>query len=194
MGIPVKTVGNNLVELPIELDAAGTGATATVAPDEQVGVMHKTVITLTNLVVPCVSVTTGAGIGGALIYTFPTGRMLHMGTFATLSISVASAQQADFTDGTPEGDIGIGTVIMADADSFGTDAADDDYCTGTAVVMAAFAQTGLQVKSDATPALLLNEDVNVNVLIDAADIDDDATSSVLVSGTVTIYYIKVGDV
>ena len=60
---------------------------------------------------------------------------------ADLSLAVASAKQADFTDATPEGDAGIGSVAPENADALGTDATDDDFATATAFTMSAFAAT-----------------------------------------------------
>lgn len=167
-----------------------------VSSDENRTSSHKTVLTLTNVAVPIVSVTTGNGVGGVKIYEFPAGFVKHYGTIANLDISVALAEQGNFTDATPEGDVGIGTAVPANADALGTDATDDNLATATGFTMAAYAATGVQVPTENTANFDGSSspvEVYLNVLIDAADIDDDATTEVLVSGTVTINWAFLGN-
>lgn len=158
--------------------------------------IHKTKLRLSSVPVSVVSVTTGAGVGGTKIYNFPEGRILVLGTMADLSIEIATATQADFTDATPEGDIGVGTVAPANADALGTDATDDDFATTTPLVITAYTYTSVQCPSEAS--LQFNgvanpTDMYVNVLIDAADIDNDVTTEVLVSGLIAFQWINLGD-
>lgn len=187
-GVPQSAVGAGAV--------AGSGVVAQELGD---GIHHKTVLTLTNVPVPIVSVTTGNGVGGVKVYDFPEGFIKVDGCVASLSVAVDVAEQDNFTDGTPEGDIGIGTVIPANADAFGTDATDDDLGAAEEILMAAFAQAGLKCPTDAVSLAAPHDgtatakDVNVNALIDAADIDDDASTEILVSGTITIHWKNLGD-
>lgn len=158
--------------------------------------MYKTVITLTNTPVSVVSVTTGNGVGGTKIYDFPAGYIRNHGCVANLAISIATANQADFTDATPEGDIGIGTVAPANADALGTDATDDDFATATAFTMSAYADSSVTLPPESAAnfdGTSTAKDLYVNVLVDAADIDDGATSEVLISGTVTVLWSLIGD-
>lgn len=158
--------------------------------------IHKTQLQLASVPVSVVSVSTGAGVGGALVYTFPAGRILALGTMADLSIEIATAKQADFTDATPEGDVGIGTVAPANADALGTDATDDNFATATPFVMAAYADASVQCPSEASlqfDGTTTATPMYINVLVDAVDIDNDVTSTVLVSGLLTFYWINLGD-
>lgn len=173
---------------------AKNGSTVTVE-EKGSGVVHQTVLTLASTLCPIVSVTTGNGVGGIKIYDMPEGYIRVLGCTADLTLLVGSAKEADYTDNTPEGDMGIGTVAPANADAFGTDATDDDIATGATITMSTFADT-----VTLTPEAALNhdgtstaKDVFVNMLIDAADIDDDTTSEVEVSGTVTLTWINLGD-
>jgi hypothetical protein len=157
------------------------------------GAVHKTVVTLANTPLSVTSVTTGAGVGGVKIYDFPEGYIQMHGCTADLSLAVET--EADFTDGTPQGDVGIGTAAPADADALGTDATDDNFGTATAFTMSAFAATvdvppeaTLNVDGTTTPV-----DAYVNALVDAADIDDSITTNLLVSGTVTFVWSNLGD-
>ena len=175
---------------------AGRSALGTVTAEEKGDdVTHRTILRLNSVPVTVVAVTTGNGVGGTKIYDFPQGRLLVLGTMADLTAVIAAGDQADFTDATPAGDAGIGTVTPANADALGTDATDDDFATATALTMAAYA-AGVQCPSEA--ALQFDGtstaiDMLVNLLIDAADIDDGATSTVYVSGTVIVTWINLGD-
>lgn len=161
------------------------------------GIVHQTVLTLASTPCPQVSVTTGAGVGGIKVYDAPEGHWRLLGATASLSLAIASAKEADFTDNTPEGDYGVGTVSMANADAFGTDATDDDICTGTTFTMTAFAQAAQGLAPEAAAnfdGTSTAKDIFVNILTDAADIDDDTTSEIEVSGTITLTWINLGDV
>ena len=159
---------------------------------------HQTEFTLTNAPLSVVSVTTGNGVGGLKIYDFPEGYINVLGTTSSLSISVATANQADFTDNAPEGDIGIGTVLPANADALGTDATDDDLATAAAFTMTAWTDASVVNPPDAATLLLdgssTAKDVNVNILVDASDIDDGTTSEVLATGTIKVVWLNLGDI
>lgn len=179
---------------------AGTkGASSTIAVEEQGnGILRQTKITLTNAPLAVVSVTTGAGVGGLKLYTFPEGYVHVLGSYGSITLSIASAKQADFTDATPEGDIGIGSLLPANADALGTDATDDDICTARPFTMSSYATSAIPLRADAA-TLVLNgsstaEDVNLTILVDAADIDDGATTEVLATGTIYIRWIFAGDI
>lgn len=173
---------------------SGTGVTV---KETVIGSYHYSEFTLVNAPLAVVSVTTGNGVGGLKIYDFPEGYINVLGTTSSLALSIATANQADFTDGTPEGDIGIGTILPANADALGTDATDDDLATAAAFTMTAYADSSVVNPPDAA-ALLLDgtstaKDVNVTILVDAADIDDDTTSEVLATGTIKMVWLNLGD-
>lgn len=168
------------------------GATVSVAEYGDAAV-HKTVLTLASTPLTVTSVTTGAGVGGVKIYDFPEGYIRLLGCTASLALAVET--QGDFTDATPEGDIGIGSVAPANADALGTDATDDDYGTATAFTMDAYAASvSIPPESAANfNGTATAKDVYVNALVDAADIDDDTATNLLVSGTVTLTWVNLGD-
>jgi len=178
-------------------EGAGAAAASGVVAQESGGAaMHRTVLTLTDVVVPSVTVTTANGFGGTKIYDFPAGMIQHLGMFANLSIRVATAEEPDFTDNTPEGDIGLGSVIIANADAMGTDATDDDFATAAAFAMTAFLDPAVPLPTEATAnfdGTSTPIDLNLNVLVDAADQDDDNSSEVLISGTITFTWTNLGD-
>jgi hypothetical protein len=165
--------------------------------EKGVGALKQTVFTLTNMPISVVSVSTGNGVGGTQIYDFPAGRILHLGTMAELSVSIATAKQADFTDATPEGDLGIGTLAPANADALGTDATDDNFGTAAAFTMSSYADPSVSLQSEPTTQFNgTGTAINLflNALVDAADIDNDVTTEILVSGTITVHWINLGDV
>lgn len=180
------------------LRGVGTKNGATVDVKETCfGNFHYTEFTLTNTPLSVVSVTTGNGVGGVKIYDFPEGHINVLGTVGNLSLSIASAKQADFTDGTPEGDVGIGTVLPANADALGTDATDDDLGTATAFTMTSYADASITIPPDSAAVKFdgtsTAKDINVTLLVDAADIDDDTTSEILCSGTIKVFWLNLGD-
>lgn len=180
----------------VKVAGAGTPANGATAVEYGNEACHKTVITLSSVALPIVSVSTANGVGGLKIYDMPEGHIKILGGSAKLSISVATANQADFTDGTPEGDLGIGTVAPANADALGTDATDDNICTATAFTMSSYADSSVNLPPESDSLLdgsTTPVDIYLNGLVDAADIDDDVSSEILVSGTVTLVWQQLGD-
>ena len=171
------------------LGTAGTGVTQV----ESLDAVRQTVLTLTDVAVPIVVITTGNGIGGALLWTFPAYQALLHGTTASLTISVAAAEQSNF-EATPEGDLGVGTVIITDPTAFSTDATDDDILAGRAFNMAAGFTDTEAFTSPAAQLLAASTEVNVNVFVDAADIDDGVTTEVLINGTIVLTWAPLGAV
>lgn len=175
-------------------DLGGTSQGTIDVVESGVGGFHQTKLTLTETPLEVSATSTANGVGGVKIYDLPAGHIHSLGAVATLSISCETT--TDFTDATPEGDIGIGTVAPANADALGTDATDDNIGTAEAFTMASHAVSGVEI----APELNLNidgtgtaADVYLNALIDAADIDDDATTNLLVSGTITLNWIYLGN-
>lgn len=175
----------------LALTALGTLGTGVTSADAGGSASRQTVLTLVDVVVPVVSVTTGAGIGGALLFTFPANQVQLFGTTADLTISIAAVEQANF-EATPEGDLGLGSVIITDPTAFSTDATDDDYSAGVAFTMAAGFTDDVALTSQAGALLAASAEVNVNVFVDAADIDDGASSEVLINGTVVLTWANLG--
>ena len=187
----------NLATEAVANESAGTPSVPTCSVEEVGdGVLKKTILRLASVPVTVISVTTGSGVGGTELYGFPLGQINMLGCVSSLSCVIAAADQADFTDATPAGDIAIGSLAPANADALGTDATDDDFATAVALTMAAYSSSSQLVSE---PALLMDgtttaKNLFVNLLIDAADIDDDVTSTVYVSGTVVVTWLNIGDV
>lgn len=137
---------------------------------------------------------TGAAIGfGSLtIADFPEGNILLLGatSYVTLSGSGSDANLAD----TWEGDYGIGSTPAADATITG---ADVDVIPSTALAAATAEVSPTTRSSNATSLILDNTDgsleLNLNVLIDAADITDDESVDLTAAGSLDIAYTVLGD-
>lgn len=175
---------------------ANTGAGVT-AVEYAEGPYHITDLTLTDVTIPCVSVTSGNGVGGLLLYIFPEGAIVSVSCFLTGTLSIPTAIQSDYTDATPEGDIGIGTVSIANANTFDTDATDADISGPHAFTMDAYSAAISRLSTAADFASFdgtaTAKSAYLNALVDAADIDDGTTSSLRFTGTVRFAWIYMGD-
>lgn len=162
------------------------------------GGMVKAVYTLKNAQVPVVSVGAAAGVGGLVLATLPEGLVRILGGTADLTVSVNSEHFSDFTDAAVEGDVAIGTVAPANADALGTDATDDNICTANAFTQAAWAGD-TKLTSDIAAVLAVDGtagapvQIVLNAFVDAADIDDDTSTFLSVSGRVTVIWADLGD-
>jgi hypothetical protein len=180
-----------------ESELAGVGADegATVTATEASPGVHQTVLTLDQTVVT-VANTTGASFGGTKLYTFPEGRILILGVAADLSIdwSAALDEETPIISLTGSGDLSIGTTITDDATLDGTDvdllpstAMLDPFVDGVGSASGALAASA-QFDGTTTPV-----ELNLNMIIDDADVEDATTADVLVSGTVTVTWVNLGD-
>lgn len=182
---PLVTFNNGSIEAVSGLSMVSRGC----------GIMNQVILTLDAVSVDITSTSTANGFGGIKLYNYPASHLYTLGAVCDLSITVPAAEQANFTDATPEGDIGLGTVIIANADAMGTDATDDNIATANAFVMADYADALVPLEPEGVgyaDNIAGTRAANLNVLIDAADIDDDASTSVEVSGSIIINYIALG--
>jgi hypothetical protein len=166
---------------------AVNGATVSVAHD--VGSVNQSIITLASTPVT-VANTTGSSFGGVKIYDFPAGRILVLGVTADLSFDWSATDIV----ATGSGDFSLGTTITEDATLNGTEVdllpltgLLDPFVAGVGTGKGALAASA-QFDGTATAV-----DANLNIIIDDADVDDAATADVLVSGTVTITWVNLGD-
>jgi hypothetical protein len=158
------------------------------------GSFHETVLTLDNVEVEIVSSGAGAGVGGQLLYTLPQGRIAFLGASAIVDWGIAAAEQGNFTDGTPEGQVGLGTLAPANADALGTDATDDNLATAQDITGTDFAGD-VALPSEAMQHLdgtVTPIPVVLNALIDAADIDNDATTKLRFTGVIRLFWANLG--
>ena len=137
------------------------------------------------------AVSTAVGFGSVVLSGLPEGQIKMIG--AACRLDFAGPTSADLSD-TWNGDFGIGTTPASDATITG---ADVDIIASTALgpAVAEVAPTvnainGTDAVFDNTAADL---EVNLNVLVDAADIVDDSAVVLSVTGVVEITYIMLLD-
>jgi hypothetical protein len=179
---------NMLAGLAPSGEAAGTG----VAAATTFGGANKTVITLDELAVTITRKTEdSSGWGTAKLLDFPAGRILVLGVVADLVVDVSgSANVGD----TGSGDLALGTVAANAvasltstlADLLPTTAITDPMVAGVGTAKGALAASA---QFDGTTTA---KDMHLNVMIDAGDVTTGNGES-LVSGTVTVHWINLGD-
>lgn len=152
--------------------------------------VHKTVLTLASTPVT-VANTTGASFGGVKLYDFPEGRLLVLGVTASLGFvwtgeSIAAAGSGDYS---------LGTTITANAtlDTTKVDLLPSTAMTDPAVLGVAAATSGALAASAQFDGTGTAKDLNLNIIIDDADVADGDSDTVLASGTITVHWILLGD-
>ncbi len=153
----------------------------------------KTRINLAGKTIDVTSVSSAVGFGAAVISDFAEGNILVLGIAGTIGFA-GSGADADLSD-TWNGDYSIGTTPTADVTLSGTDV---DLIASTAIGAAsAEVIAAARVAAALAPTMFDNTDgsleINLNVLIDAADIVDDKVVTLTLSGVIDIAYIVLGD-
>ena len=137
---------------------------------------------------------TGAaiGFGSAEIGDFAEGNISFKSCVA--SVGFAGTGSDDNLSDTWSGDFGIGTTAANDATITGTDV---NIIPSTAIGTATAEVIDAVKATNVTPAIFDNTDgsleVNLNLLIDAADITDDESVEITLSGSVVIEYSVMGN-
>jgi hypothetical protein len=156
-------------------------------------VQHGDIIKKTIAVdktIDVVAVSTAIGFGSAVLDGLPEGNILWLGGVANLQFTSLDANIVDAWDG----DFGIGSTPASDA----TITAADVNLQASAELLATLAVEPLtRYAGVVVPFLLDNTDgsleINLNLLVDAADITDDTTGQVRVEGDYSFAYIVLGD-
>jgi hypothetical protein len=148
-----------------------------------VNINHSVAVTATGVAV---------GFGTSVIGDLPEGNILFLGAVGYLQLS-GSGSDANL-DATWDGDFSVGTAPTADVTLSG---AEVDILPSTALG-AATAEVSPRVRAvNATQAMLDNTDgsleLNLNVLIDAANIIDGATVNLTARGTLQLAYVVMLD-
>lgn len=137
---------------------------------------------------------TGAAVGFGTVVAgdFPQGNLLFQGAVGYLKFD-GSGSDANLT-ATWEGDFSVGTTATTDVTLDGTDV---NLLPSTALA-AATAEIGVRTRAvNATAAVFDNTDgsleININVLIDAADITDDQDVDLTINGEIELVYMVLGD-
>lgn len=155
--------------------------------------MVKETIVLDGKTVTVTATSTAIGFGSLVIGDFAEGNILLFGMAGQIGFA-GSGADANLVD-TWEGDFGIGTTPAADATITGTDV---DILASTATGAATAEVIALQrVAEVSTPVMFNNTDgsleINFNLLIDAADITDDESVVITLSGSIELAYTVLSD-
>lgn len=152
---------------------------------------HK--IVLKDLVCNVSATGAAVGIGSVVAGDIPEGNVLLLGATGYLQFAGPSGGSTNLVD-TWEGDVAVGSVADSDGSHSGGEV---DMLPSTAIGPAtseAIARTRL---TNATQVMLDNTDgsleVNLNLIIDAADITDDQNVDITVNGEIELCYIVLGD-
>ena len=158
--------------------------------------LKKPIINQTIRVNTTVNVTAaaaGVGFGSVVLAAFPEGNVLYLGAVASLRFSALGANAANVIAAF-NGDYGVGTAVDADGALSG---AEVNMVTSTALGPAVARVTPFARGTGAVQAVLDNTaktlNINLNVLVDAADITDATTVTLTVEGTLDIAYLMLGD-
>ena len=146
-----------------------------------------------NTTVAVSAAAAGVGFGSVVLAAFPEGNVLYLGAVASLRFSALGANAANVIAAF-NGDYGVGTAVDADGALSG---AEVNMVTSTALGPAVARVTPFARGTGAVQAVLDNTaktlNINLNVLVDAADITDATTVTLTVEGTLDIAYLMLGD-
>ncbi len=176
--------------------APGNGAAAASGnvASEQQGVVHQTLLTLTDVAVAVSDANVG---GGTKIYDFPEGRILILGAVAALAFKTTSTLASTLNAGVT-GNFGVGTVQTTNQAS-GTLATTQqniipttNFTSSATINVAGAVAKGALAASAPFDGTTTPVDAYLNIgVATATDIDGDAT--VTASGTVLITWMNLGD-
>lgn len=154
--------------------------------------VRKLTIPLDDVVVTVSATGSAIGFGSAVIRGLPEGNVQLIGAVAFVGLS-GSGSDANLA-ATWSGDYGIGTTPASDATISGTDV----NIIGSTAIGPATAEAIAPVRAaNDTPAIFDNTDgsleLNLNVLVDAANIVDDESVDLTASGYLSLAYVVLGD-
>lgn len=136
---------------------------------------------------------TGVGFGTVALCALPEGNVLFLGAVSNLRFSAISADSANAIAAF-NGDYAVGSTADADGTLSGNEV---NFVASTALGPAVARVTPFARGSGATQVVLDNTaktlNINLNVLVDAADITDATTVTLTVEGTLDIAYLMLGD-
>lgn len=146
-----------------------------------------------NTTVAVLAAAAGVGFGTVALGSLPEGNVLFLGAVANLRFSAVSANSANVIAAF-NGDYSVGSVADVNGALAGSEV---DFVASTPVGPAVTRVAPFARGSGATQVVLDNTaktlNMNLNVLVDAADITDATTVTLTVTGTLDIAYLMLGD-
>lgn len=190
----VDSSGQVLQAVPSDSVTVGAAAGTGVASSEtaQSSIVRKTVLNFTAVDVPLADEASTVAYGGLKIYDFPIGLICVLGATASLAVTKSSAGvNADW-----DGDFAIGSVTASNNGTLTSTEATVIPSTATPQAVSG-ATTAVGVSSGITylDGHTAAADLFINFLVDDADHDvTGAACNLILNGTVTIFWIPMGDV
>ena len=194
-----KTLTSPVINNPITSVHVGTKTGATVTAVEYGnGVNHQTVLTLAATPITVTDTTPVVGAGNTLIYTFPEGRILILGTTAYSTFTTTSVV-ASTLKASKNCVWSLGSIAAASTGGAGTLTAGEitwlpsTACvSGTTINVANTVASGALASSAQYDGTTTAAPVYLNfAVVTATDIDGDAT--VAANGVITLNWIWLGD-
>ena len=154
-----------------------------------------------NKVINVAAAGAAIGFGTGVIGALPKGRLLFLGAVSALTFSALTTGTGNVT-ATFNGDYSVGTATTVDADL--ADANEDNIIDGEAAgttsgvigpAVAKVTPVSNGVSAQATKAHIIdnsagNVNLNLNILIDAADITDATSVDLTVNGSMVVAFIN----
>lgn len=185
---PVISTGGST---PLSSNGAVADADTIVANEGGMDTFHKTVLTLTDVPIT-VGNTTGISFGNVKLYDFPQGRIFVLGvTLEDLSVDLTDPGNVTPIAAGHGGDVALGTTGTSDSTLDGTDV---DLLPSTSIDPISDGIAGAALAAAAQfDGTTTAKDCYLNMIIDDADVADGASDVLLISGTITIHWIFLGD-
>lgn len=166
------------------------------APKES-PVVRKYRYDVRDLTVNVAAASTAVGFGTAVLGDFPEGNILYLGGIAYLQFDTADTD----IGATWSGDFAVGTTATADVTLSGTDInlINDGAGSPAAVAVGpAVARLSPLTRGEGGAVDMFDNtdgslELNLNVLVDAANIADDTDADFIVNGYVELVYVVLGD-
>jgi hypothetical protein len=168
---------------------AKNGATVSVV-ERGNGVIHKTVLTLTATPITLTDDANVGQFGGVKIYDFPAGNILVLGAVIAAILTLVD----DLWTDAAQGDVALGSGVPTDATALDGTAVDLIPETPIAAMTAQVGPIDAQSSVAGIPLASAggtDDEANLNVRID--DAAAHITDSGLITGTVTLLWVNLGD-
>lgn len=156
------------------------------------GNFRTTVLTLDELPIT-VGNTTGISFGNVKLYDFPEGRHNFLGVqLNDLTVGLGDEGNVTPIAGTMGGDVSLGTTGTSDSTLDGTDV---NLMPSTSIdpISGGIASGALAAGSTVLDGRTTALDMYLNMIIDDADVADGAEDVLLLSGTITITWVNLGN-